>query len=306
MNKAATEGFSLEEEIIRVTAENIERLPMLEPIFERHVQNLAAAMKGFSGVPAEAELVGLDYAGVGAALAGIGPHWLAIVCEAQPWDGSFAVAIDPNLLFSLLEILLGGRAADPGEWVPRSFTSIEKRLATQICGLVLSELSTAFAPVEKASFHVSHFESSPQATMIAPAKSPCVKVTLNVTLEGRGGELAIVLPHNTLHPVRDKLSELVMGESIGTEDGWQDRMEQALSDTSVRLTAILQTLRVPLSDALAWRKGQVLDLGIGPDDEVAVAASGRTLLRGAMGRRRSGAAALRVTEILFDRNGVIR
>lgn len=294
-------GLSLEEEIIRVTAQNVERLPMLETIFERHAQGLGGALKGFTGVPVEAEFSRVDYLLCADALDGIDPHWLTVVCEADPWGGIFALAIDPRLLFSMLEILLGGRTAKPTEWSPRSFTSIEKNLARQVSQLVLDELRAAFAPVDEVRFRVSHFESSAQSTLLAPPKSPTSRVFFKIGLEGRGGGIAFVLPHVTVESVRGKLSELFMGEQIGGDTTWEVGMRSALSDTPVTLTAILQHLRVPLSEALDWKVGQVLDLGLDADAEVSLATSGRTLLRGAIGRRRSGAAAVRVTEILFDK-----
>jgi flagellar motor switch protein FliM len=97
-----------------------------------------------------------------------------------------------------------------------------------------------------------------------------------------------------------------MGESIDTDSAWQGRMESALGETSVTLTALLGRLRVPLNTALGWKRGQVLDLGIGPDDPVEVTASGRRVLHGAIGRRRGGATALRVTDIHFDNTGKLK
>ncbi|MHA6345261.1 flagellar motor switch protein FliM [Roseivivax sp. CAU 1761] len=296
-------GSSLEEEIIRAAAENIERLPMLQLIFDRHGQGLSAALKSFCGIATESELRGVTYGPMSQVMHGLEESWLTLICEADPWGGQFAVVIDPNLLFAALEILLGGREAEPLAWTPRSFTSIEKNLARQIGALVLDELATAFAPVETVAFALSYLEASPQAAMLAPPKSPGVAARFEIAFEGRGGGLAVVMPHSTLRPVRHKLAELFAGEAIDADSGWHDRLESALTETGVTLTAVLRRLRVPLAEALDWRKGQVLDLGIGPDDEVEVTAGGRTLLRGAMGRRRGGAAALRVTETYFDKNG---
>ncbi len=292
----AQDRSSLEEEIIRVMAQKIERLPVLEAIFERQAQGLSVELKNYSGVQSEIRVSQVDYVSCGEALSAADQTWLAVVCEADPWPGQVAMAIDPALLFSLLEILLGGRAARPADWTPRSFTSIEKRLATQLCEIVLGELGTAFAPVSPVAFSVGWIESSPQAVMIAPAKAPCARITLDVGLDGRGGKLVFVLPFRALEPIKGRLSTMFFGEQLGQDDAWSDRMKDTLNDVDVTLTAVLRTLRVPLSEALGWTAGKVLDLGIGPDADVALSVRGREVARGAMGRRRSGAAAIRVTE----------
>lgn len=303
MTETVTDRISLEEEIIRVTAENVERLPVLEAIFERHAQGLAAALKAFTGVATDAKIAKIEYVSCGEALTGTDKTWLAMVCEATPWKGPVALALDPNLLFSLLEVLLGGRSSRPIEWTPRGFTSIEKRLATQSCDIVLKELSTAFAPVSSVEFNVSYIESSPQAVMIAPAKAPCARITLDVSCEGRGGAFVFVLPYPALEPVKSKLSDAFMGEHIGQDAAWEARMKRALNGTDVTLSAILRELRLPLSEVLGWKPGQVIDLGIDMESEVTLAARGRTLLRGAVGRRRTGAAAIRITETRFTEDG---
>ena len=294
---------ALEEEIIQAAARKIERLPVLEAIFERQAQGLGVALKNYCGRPTETRVEDITYISCGEALEGTDQSWLPVVCNADPWDGQLAMALDPDLLFSLLEVLLGGRAASATEWTPRSFTSIEKRLARQLCELVLTELGTAFTPVNDVDFSVGWIESSPQAVMIAPAKAPCARVTLKVDIDGRGGKIVFVLPFRTLEPVKARLSEMFLGEQFRDDDTWSHRMQETLTGTDVVLTAILRTMRVPLSEALDWRVGQVLDLGIAPDSEVSVSVRGRDLMRGAMGRRRNGAAAIRITDTNFTTPG---
>ncbi|ETX16697.1 hypothetical protein OCH239_00190 [Roseivivax halodurans JCM 10272] len=294
---------ALEEEIIRATSRKIERLPVLEAIFERQAQGLSVALKNFCGMPAEARVENVTYVSCGEALEGTDQTWLSVVCDADPWDGRLAIALDPQLLFSLLEILLGGRAANASDWTPRSFTSIEKRLARQLCELTLQELGTAFAPVSKVDFSVGWIESSPQAIMIAPQKAQCTRITLEVDIDGRGGRIVFVIPFRTLDPVKARLSEMFLGEQFGEDETWSNRMKETLTDTEVTVTALLRTMRVPLAKALDWQVGQVIDLGIAPDSEVTVSVRGRDLMRGAMGRRRTGAAAIRITDTNFTTAG---
>lgn len=294
---------ALEEEIIQAAARKIERLPVLEAIFERQAQGLGVALKNYCGMPTETRVEDITYLSCGEALEGTDQTWLPVVCNAAPWDGQLAMALDPHLLFSLLEVLLGGRAANATDWTPRSFTSIEKRLARQLCELVLAELAAAFSPVSDVDFAVGWIESSPQAVMIAPAKAPCARVTLTVDIDGRGGRIVFVLPFRTLEPVKARLSEMFLGEQFSDDGAWSHRMQETLTGTDVVLTAILRTMRVPLSKALDWRVGQVLDLGVAPDSEVSVSVRGRDLMRGAMGRRRNGAAAIRITDTSFTTSG---
>lgn len=133
--------------------------------------------------------------------------------------------------------------------------------------------------------------------MICPAQSPAVSVRLSIELEERGGAILFMLPLKVLHHAREKLSVLSMGENIGQDEEWRSNIQCAISDTSVTLTAILREMRLPLGEMLTWRRGQVLDLGITSEDEVLLATSSRIVARGSMGRRRSGAAAVRISNV---------
>ncbi|MHA6327025.1 FliM/FliN family flagellar motor switch protein [Roseivivax sp. CAU 1753] len=297
MNVAEPKRYAIEEDIIRAAAENIERLPMLERIFDRLAQGLAGSLRSFSGIQAETSIMGVDYKTAGDIIGQIDAAWLTAICDADQWSGQFLVALEPKLLFSLLEVLLGGRSAAPAEWSPRTFTSIEKRLAQQVTETILSELETAFAPIDKVRFSLAHFESSPQASMIAPAQSPATSVALSIDLDGRGGAVIFMLPHAALHHTRENLSVLSTGENIGQDDEWRTNIQGAISETSVKLTAILRQMNVPLGEMLTWRRGQVLDLGVSSEDEIQLATSGRVVARGSVGRRRSGSTAVRITSV---------
>jgi len=290
----------IEEEIIRASAENIERLPMLEKIFERLTQGLAGALRSFSGIQTEPTLDGVLYRSTAEALGEIEESWLAAICQAEGSDGTFLIALEPKLLFSLLEIMLGGRAAEPSDWTPRSFTSIEKRLAQQVTEIVLRELGAAFAPIEAVTFRLSHLESSPQAAILGPAASPATRIGCSIDLEGRGGQIAFVIPHGALGKLRERMTEVFMGEELGHDEEWQVGMQEALTETRVKVTAMLRRLRVPLVEALKWKPGTVIDLGLSPEDEVVLSTSKRAIAHGSIGRRRSGHSAVRITRLNLD------
>jgi flagellar motor switch protein FliM len=73
-----------------------------------------------------------------------------------------------------------------------------------------------------------------------------------------------------------------------------------ISDTEVLVTARLHEVRVPLQDVLEWKKGQVLDLGIDNDQEVALICSGHDMYLAQTGKRKNGRLALKITDQLKD------
>lgn len=298
------ENASVEEQIIRMATLSYERLPMMEVIFDRFALSLGSALKSFSSVTTEVKLDAFEYMSCGEALENLPAPWLVAVGSAEPWGGTLALVIDPDLLFTMLETMLGGRSAGTAQWTPRSFTSIEKRLATRLCDVVLKDLGEAFADVSKVAFTVDHLENSPHSTVLAPPGSPCVKITLDVSVEGPGGKLILVIPNMAFEPARAMLAQSFFGGEIGGDSSWQAQLAESLQGTDVDLVAILHELKLPLSDVLRWRCGDVLDLGIDTESEVTVSVSGKRMFRAAMGRRRNGSVALRVTQELNGKDAI--
>ncbi|KAA9009955.1 flagellar motor switch protein FliM [Histidinibacterium aquaticum] len=300
MNARASENLdgseTVEEEIIRLSSLNFERMPMLEVMFDRYVLSLATAMKSFAGLPVDVRLESFDYLTCGEAMKSLPSPSLSALTLANPWNGSLLMTLSPDLLFSTLEILLGGREARPKGWTPRSFTAIERRFGNRLARLVLDEFALCFRQLSEVSFEIESLESSPEAVALAPVSSPCVRVTLYLTLAERGGTLSFLIPYTALENVRLLLSQPFLGGKLGGDSGWRKDLESKIEDTTVTLTAHLHSLKVPVQEALGWRKGQTIDLGIGPDQPVDVICGDKTMFRGQMGRRATGQVALRLTE----------
>ncbi len=301
---------TIEDEIIRVASESYERLPTLEVIFDRFALSLATALKKYTSAMTEVDLVSVDYMPCGAALESLASPSLLAITGATPWDGQLALAVDPELLFTTLEIMLGGRSAPVKQWTPRSFTAIEKRLGQRLCEAVLKDLSEAFAPFDKVEFAVANLESIPANAVLAPALSACVRIVMNVRFEGRGGALSFVIPNATIEKTRPLLARSFLGGQIGGDSSWRNQLTKSIRGTDVAVIAVLHELKANLRDVLDWAPGQVLDLGIDMTHEVTVSCSGKKMFRAAMGRRKNGSVALRVTEELSKmeegrKNGIL-
>ncbi|WP_439561832.1 flagellar motor switch protein FliM [Roseinatronobacter sp.] len=296
----------VQEEIIHAALHRYERLPVFEVIMARMAQALGPALRAALHTKVEVSLHAVEYLACGEALDQAPAPGLVAVVTAKPWSGVLAVTLEPALLFAALEVMLGapddgkvGAETKPGStlttWQPRAFTSIEKRLGGTLIGLVMHELATAFAPVDAVTFETGPIESGPHDIMLAPTASGCVRVMFGVNLDGCSGKLCLIVPHRTLDGLRTTLSKPCASGQLDEDPGWGALLSQSLNDTPVTLTAILHEHMLPLADVLDWQRGQVLDLGIDAAQDITVAVSGKDMFRAAIGRRKNGAVALRVT-----------
>jgi flagellar motor switch protein FliM len=299
-NIALPEGAPVEEEIIQRAKRSYERLPTLEVILERFALAVGPALKQYVGAICEANIDTLDYLTTGDALESVPNPALISVVEELNWDGPFALALDPTLLISTLEITFGGRATERSSWKPRSFTAIEKKIGRDMTQLILEELAESFGKLCDVEFTISHIETNAQAMVLAPPNTGCVRLRMHVTMDDRDGYFYLVVPFNALAEIRNMLIQPFHGGSLGGDKSWRRSMTEVIEDTDVLVTAVLHEAFVPMQDVLEWKKGQVLDLGIVKDQRVSLNCSGTEMYTAETGKRRNGHLALRITDQLID------
>lgn len=296
-------GGPVAEEIIRMAKLSIERLPVLEMLFDRFALGLSAALKVYTSSHTEVEVTGAEYQTCADAQAEMpSPGFMALV-EAEGWDGQIAMEFDPALLFSVLELMLGGRTNETRPPTPRTFTTFERQFGTRFANLVLGELAETMASIAPVKFSVAEIETNPASALLAPPDTPSLRVTLEVKLEGRGGQVQFLLPYSAIDSKRRTFANAFLGAEVGKSDSWRSIMEGQLQGTRVDVTARMAELRVPLTQVLEWRPGQVLDLGIGADEPAVLTVSGMEVFRGVVGRCKGDRLAVRVTEDCDEKEG---
>ncbi|MCB1342148.1 MAG: FliM/FliN family flagellar motor switch protein [Pseudooceanicola sp.] len=299
------------DQMIRSAKANYQRLPVLEVIVDRFTLALAPVMKAHcAGNTADAALASFTYSTVGEALESLPLDSLAMVAAAHPWEGDIGVVLDHELLFTTLEILLGGRAASRKDWTPRAYSAIERKFGARLCQAALNALAEAFARLCEVQFVIDHIESSPQAMVLSAPSGPCVKITMRIDFDGRGGNLMFLFPTTVFESIRSILSAPFHGGQLGGDSSWRDLLSGKLEHTPITIDAVLHEPVIALADILNWKPGVTVPLGITEDQHVTVSCDNLKFFSAAVGRRRNGAVALRVvrdyseeeepTDVTFD------
>ena len=105
--------------------------------------------------------------------------------------------------------------------------------------------------------------------------------------------------------MRGLLSKSFHGGQI-SNSGWAGEMGQQLTRAEAKVTAVLTRIRMPLSQMLELKRGDVVELGVPADHEVSGYVNGTPALRGAFGYRASGSLAIRVSERLVEKEEALK
>ena len=217
-----------------------ERLPMLEVVFDRLVRLMTTSLRNFTSDNVEVSLDHISSSRFGDYLNSIPLPAMLTVFKAEQWDNYGLITVDSSLIYSIVDVLLGGRRGTaPMRIEGRPYTTIERNLVERMIGLVLADLQTAFEPISKVDFLFDRLEINPRFATIARPANAAVVAKLRVDMEDRGGRLEFLLPYATLEPVRELLLQMFMGEKFGRDSIWESHLATELWATEVDMRAVL-------------------------------------------------------------------
>src|SRR6201985_1913629 len=271
-----------------------ERLPMLEIVFDRLVRLMTTSLRNFTSDNVEVSLDSITFIRVVDYLNSIPLPAILAVFRAEELDNYGLFTVDSNLIYSIVDVLLGGRRGSSA--VRREgwgYTTIERTLVQRMIEVILQDMCAAFEPLAPVSFALDRLETNPRFAAIARPANAAILVKLRIDMEDRGGRTELLLPYATLEPIRKLLLQQFMGEKFGRDSIWERHLATELWSTKVDIDAILDEQTMPLNQIMNLEVGQTVMLNATPDSRIELRCRGVPLLTGRMGRVGSSVAVRR-------------
>jgi flagellar motor switch protein FliM len=262
-----------------------ERLPMLEIVFDRWVRLLTTSLRNFTSDNVEVSLDRITSVRFGDYLNSIPLPAILAVFKAEEWDNFGLMTVNSSLIYSIIDVLLGGRRGQTAIRVEgRPYTSIESNLVKRMLELVLADAELAFKPLSPVTFNIDRMETNPRFAAISRPANAAILVRLRIDMEDRGGEIELLLPYATIEPIRGVLLQMFMGEKFGRDPIWEGHLATEIGQAEIAVDAVLYEAKLPLKRIMALEIGDTLTLEIKPDALVTVRCGDVTLSEGRMGR----------------------
>ena len=294
-------GFEVEEEqagdrtgigaIINSALVSYERLPMLEIVFDRLVRLMTTSLRNFTLDNVEVSLENISSIRFGDYLNSIPLPAVLAVFRAKEWDNYGMFTVDSNLIYSIVDVLLGGRRGTAAMRIEgRPYTTIELNLVQRMIEVVLQDTKAAFEPLSPVTLELDRIETNPRFAAIARPANAAILIKLRIDMEDRGGRIEMLLPYATLEPIRELLLQMFMGEKFGRDSIWESHLATELWSTQVPLDAVLDEQKISLREVMDFKVGQTLMLNSGPDAMVEMRCGGVSLAHGRIGRMNNNVA----------------
>ena len=272
--------------IINSALVSYERLPMLEIVFDRLVRLMTTSLRNFTSDNVEVTLDNISSIRFGDYLNSIPLPAILAVFRAEELDNYGLLTVDSNLIYSIVDVLLGGRRGTAALRIEgRPYTTNERVLVQRMVEVVLADARAAFEPLTPVNFVLDRLETNPRFAAIARPANAAILVKLRIDMEDRGGRVELLLPYATLEPIRKMLLQQFMGEKFGRDNIWEGHLATELWTTETEVRAVLDEQQVPLSRVLELKVGDTLMLNSTPDSDISIRCGSIPVTTGKMGRK---------------------
>jgi len=261
-----------------------ERLPMLEIVFDRLVRLTTTSLRNFTSDNVEVSLDSITSVRFGDYLNSIPLPAILTVIKAEEWDNFGLMTVESNLIYSMIDVLLGGRRGNNTIRVEgRPYTTIEMSLTNRMIELILDDMHKAFEPLTPVNFKIERMETNPRFAAIARPANAAILIELRIDMDDRGGKVEILLPYATIEPIREQLLQMFMGEKFGRDPIWEGHLATEIFNADTSIEAVLHEWEIPLSDMLKLEEGDTLMFERTPNDPVSLRCGDVMLTEGIMG-----------------------
>jgi flagellar motor switch protein FliM len=237
------------------------QLQTLRTLHENFTRLLNNSLSVYLRTRVEATIVSIEQISYGDFIASIGIPSILAIFSMDPLPGSGIVQVDLNLVFSIIDRLLGG----PG-WFPsklRDLTDIERTLMQRFMARMLNSYRESWNYLLTLSLKIEALDSNPQfIPRIIPLDQIVAYISMELKVGDMSGVMNFCLPYLVLQSIGQQLTDfqwsptVVAGRGMTEEDIQQ--LTRNVERAPVEVQVELGRTGVSLRDLTALQVGDVV------------------------------------------------
>lgn len=197
------------------------------------------------------------------------PVILSII-NFQPLTGNIIMELSPNIGFTIIDRMLGGKGAPLDK--TREFSEIELTILEKIMVICMQLLREPWKNVISINPTLERIETNPQFSQIIAPSEMIAIVTLNIKIGDAEGLMNICLPYFTLENIMDKLNTKFWFSTIqdSSDEDYKAYIESMIKRIPVSVRAVLGRSSISVGDFTSLQTGDVIRLDNNVESELEV------------------------------------
>jgi flagellar motor switch protein FliM len=180
--------------------------------------------------------------------------------EPYPLNGRLLMEINPNIAYTMLDRLLGGKGVSVNK--VENLTEIETRIMSQLFQRTLESFQEAWSSIVDIDPVMEGIEVNPQFLQMVSPNETVVVISLSTTIAETSGMINICLPHVVLEEVLPKLSIHYWMQEKTKQREPQEKMkiERTVQQAPLLIQTELGRSEITIQEFLLLGQGDVIQL----------------------------------------------
>ena len=183
------------------------------------------------------------------------------IFKIDPLKGASVLTMDNNLVYAIIDSVLGGTGAPSIMENNRLYTSIELKIMQKV-------MKEALLDMEKAWIHLQHdtkmnllrMEMNPRLINIVPPEYLVVTMELEIQIENTRGSMVFAIPYMTVEPIKDRLKSGALIDTETRDPKWTFKLSTELNDAPMDITVEMGHATITLRELLHLECGDTIML----------------------------------------------
>jgi flagellar motor switch protein FliM len=284
-----------------LTSQNImlrDQFSALEQVYDKFATLLNTTLSAILQRSLEIEFVSSELVKYEECISAFSSPSSFVIFKQEPLIGNALLAMEPGLVFSLIDCMFGGTGRPTGRI--REFTMIEERMIRKVSSEILDCLEKAWQIVQPTKIELRKVETKPEYVHLVSLNDLMVVIVFSIKGKEFSGNFHLCMSYLMLEPIKEKLSSKYLREK-DIANTWSREIRSLLRNTPVDLTAELGRTTQSIRNLLELQVEDVLQLNTGPEDLIQMTIDNVPKYLGYPGVIK-GNRAVEIVELL-DRNG---
>lgn len=217
--------------------------------------------------------------------------------EMHPFEGSMLIEINPALVFTIIDRMLGGRGTFNGSI--RELTDIEKTVIERVIMRILELLEDSWSTVVDVRFRFESMESNPFFVQICSPSDMVLVVIMKLKVSDIEGMVSLCFPYFLMEPIMDRLSsqQWFASTSHKADDEVRRWLNNSVMQVKMPMAMELGHTVLSLADVYALQVGDVIKLDELKDSHIDVRVGNQIRFKARPGTL-NGHMAVELTQVL--------
>jgi len=278
------ETVGITEKLKEIAKLSLDRLPVLNSIFEDMAVTCVERFRDYCS-PAFTAFVNQVASGDSWDLLEARADSVAVIFYCREWDARILFGLERRLVFSIIEAMFGGDGSELPFDGTRPFTALETRVGRLVCEFAAKALEASFGRVCEISLAYERTETALEFTALGQSSMIMIEAKILFQVLDQGGVLFVLIPQNTMNPIRQKLERERKPLPSSYDPRWTSALTRRVSKAEVILCAMIEGKNIELDDILRLEAGKTIELS-GTDQNIILECEGDRLFRGRLGQSR--------------------